>query len=178
LCVLKTHNKKKKSHLLNMSTLRKNSVAKTAKLPSSPDNSDSDAGSESDVESKHRRKPSKKSRLNVNHLEHLAPLVIADAASDNKASVAVQSKCDECVVKASNNIKLQAKTQEIEKLHQSLQTSYMNIETEILMGYVLFFTIAPYILYSGIKYDNRALLSIGIVLLLYAITNIFMLLWE
>jgi len=163
-----------------MSTLRKNSVAKTTKLPSSPDNSDSDAGSESDVESKHRRKPSKKSRLNVHHLEHLAPrpLVIADAASDNKASVTLQSKCDGCVVKASNNIKLQAKTQEIEKLHQSLQTSYMNIETEILMGYVLFFTIAPYILYSGIKYDNRALLSIGIVLLLYAITNIFMLLWE
>jgi len=97
---------------------------------------------------------------------------------DNEPADVLQNKCDGCVVEASNNIKLQAKTHEIEKLHKTLQTSYMNIETEMLMANVLFFTIAPYLLYSGIKYDNRALLSIGIILLLYAITNIFMLLWE
>ena len=163
-----------------MPTLRKNSVAKATKRPTSPilsEMSESDIESNtSDVESKHRRKPAKKSRLNFPnvHQSSLSTMI----ADDNEAPVTTQNNCESCIVEASNNIKLQAKTSEIEKLHKTLQTSYMNIETEMLMAYVLFFTVAPYLLYSGIKYDNRALLSIGIVLLLYAITNIFMLLCE
>ena len=172
-----------------MSKLQSKSIAKAIKRPSSPINSeisdsesDSESCAESDVESKQRRKPTKKSRSHYPRNEHLLSLSMATSVGRTKKSVetpsAAQNNCDGCVIKASNNIKLQAKTHEIEKLHKSLLTSYMNIETEMLMAYVLFFTVAPYLLYSGIKYDNRALLSIGIVLLLYAITNIFMLLCE
>jgi len=120
-----------------MSTLRKNSVAKAAKLPSSPDNSDSASESDSDGESKHRRKPAKKSRLNSHHSVHLSSLSMPMPDPEPAVDV-LQNKCDGCIVEASNNIKLQAKTHEIEKLHKTLQTSYMNIETEMLMAYVLF----------------------------------------
>lgn len=178
-----------------MSKLRKNTVAKATKLPSSPINSEgscSESDAESDVESKRRRKPTKKSRLNYHQYEHLLPhatMAIASTHNDKaqpshnnyKTSIGdasdLQSNCKDSEV-SSSNIILQEKTHEMEKLHKILQTSYMDIETEMLMVYILFFTIAPYLLYSGIKYDNRALLSIGVVLLLCAITNIFMLLWK
>ena len=61
-----------------------------------------------------------------------------------------------------------------EQKYNSLKESFMNLETEMLMVQILFITLGPYILYNGIKYDNRALTSISIVLILYAATNIFL----
>ena len=132
---------------------------------------------------KHRhRKPQKKSR--VNHT--LASTVMLKEFDDYVA----KNNCDGCDrgdgggggdgcgdgcgVDESNTIKFNAKIHQLENQHKTLETSYMHMETEMLMVYVLFLTLAPYLLYSGIKYDNHALVLIGIVLLLYTVTNLSM----
>ena len=128
---------------------------------------------------KHRhRKPQKKSR--VNHtIASTAMLKEFDdyVAKNNCDGCDGGDGCgdgDGCGIDESNTIKFNAKIHQLENQHKTLETSYMHMETEMLMVYVLFLTLAPYLLYSGIKYDNHALVLIGIVLLLYTVTNLSM----
>jgi hypothetical protein len=139
------------------------------------DNDDNESTSSESLSDKQlrRRKPKKHSR--VNHNTQLLHTEFEDISSEpNK----ICKGCSPETQTENNEIDIQSKLQTFEAQYEKLKTSYINIETEMFMVYVLFFTIAPYLLFAGIRYDNKALVSIAIVLLLYAITNLFMFLWE
>ena len=99
-------------------------------------------------------------------------------ATENTIEGAIEGAIEGSIEGSIDGHDVQTKLQTFEAQYEKLKTSYINIETEMFMVYVLFFTIAPYLLFAGIRYDNKALVSIAIVLLLYAITNLFMFLWE
>jgi hypothetical protein len=130
-----------------------------------------------------RRKPKKHSRVNHNtqllHTEFedisCGPNKICKGCSPENQT---ENQTENTIETPIDGHDAQTKLQTFEAQYEKLKTSYINIETEMFMVYVLFFTIAPYLLFAGIRYDNKALVSIAIVLLLYAITNLFMFLWE
>jgi hypothetical protein len=139
------------------------------------DNDDNESTSSESLSDRQlrRRKPKKHSR--VNHNTQLLHTEFEDISCEpNK----ICNGCSSENKTENNEIDIQSKLQTFEAQYEKLKTSYINIETEMFMVYVLFFTIAPYLLFAGIRYDNKALVSIAIVLLLYAITNLFMFLWE
>ena len=136
----------------------------------------SDLMSDSD-HSSHRRRPTKKSR--VNHTVHNKGFESDDNISDlgdsindiilsNSKSLAGTSNqciigCNQCATNPKPHVK-----QEIGKL----DNSYMEIDILILQGLLL--ALAPYLLYSGVKHNNRVLFAIGIFLLLYCVSNLCM----
>jgi len=145
---------------------------------SAPSDNHSNHSNHSDHKHRHR-KPQKKSR--VNHtlasdamLKEFDDYVAKNNCDGGDGCDGCDGCGDGCGIDESNTIKFNAKIHQLENQHKTLETSYMHMETEMLMVYVLFLTLAPYLLYSGIKYDNHALVLIGIVLLLYTVTNLSM----
>ena len=84
------------------------------------------------------------------------------------------NQCDTCSKDDEASNLVHSKLENINNQYEKLQGSYIHIESEILMQYILFFIIGSYLLYCGVKYSDRTFLYIGIVLILYAATNMFM----
>ena len=117
------------------------------------------------ISSNKRRKPV---RQNRNHLLNF------DSDISSQEDESFDNKQDNLYNKDNNSYVINDKSENIHNEYEKLQASYLHIENEMLMQYILFFIVGLYLFYYGIKYNHRTFLYIGIVLVLYTSTNTFM----